>query len=118
MPCRPEATWLGDAPDARSPVDGRRRVHTVARERAPPARLDGECSLHRLRAVRHALVWKADLVARRSRGPLDLVGEWLALLFGWPHALWSAWRARRRLRAYGPPAELALRTVSRDHERR
>ena len=33
----------------------------------------------------------------------------VAAVVGWPFALWSAWRARRRLRAYGPPAVIELR---------
>jgi hypothetical protein len=34
----------------------------------------------------------------------------VAWLVGLPRSLWSSHRARRRLRAYGPPAELALRS--------
>jgi len=53
------------------------------------------------------------MVPVRRHGALEALGELLALLLGWPSALWSAWRARRRLRAYGPPAVLALRDRGR-----
>lgn len=42
-------------------------------------------------------------------GSASLLNAMLAALVGWPFALWSAHRARRRLRSYGPPAVLALR---------
>lgn len=32
-----------------------------------------------------------------------------SFLLGWPSALWASHQARRRLRAYGPGAEWALR---------
>ena len=41
------------------------------------------------------------------------VRDCLSALLGWPRGWWSAHRAQRRLRAYGPAAVLALRPVAR-----
>ena len=51
----------------------------------------------------------AGRFASPQPGSFHLAQQILIVVLGWPLALWSAWRADRRLRSYGPPLVLALR---------
>ena len=55
-------------------------------------------------------------IAPQRRTPLGLlVQEIGTAIFGWPFALVTAARARRRLRSYGPGMKFALRSSRGRH---